>query len=305
MKQQLPPGYSSPTELPTEERRADWQQRNRAWWDAHPMRYDWREALGLPEFSLAFYREIDRRFFEDAEKYLPARARPFDRLIPFEQLGQWRVLEIGVGSGSHAQLIAPFCRSYTGIDLTEYAVVSTSRRFKAFEIDGRILRMDAEQLAFAGASFDFIWTWGVIHHSADTARVLREMHRVLRPGGLATVMVYHRSFWYAYVYAALCRGILLGGFIRHSLHELLQLHTDGAIARFYRSAEWRRLVHAAGFSIARQQILGQKSEVILLPPGRLKAAVTRLVPDAAARFVTGSLRQGSFLVTTLRKDPPA
>ena len=301
MKRQLPPGYSSPTELPPEEQRADWQRRNLAWWEANPMRYDWRDDLGVPEFSAAFYREIDRRFFEDAQKYLPARTRPFDRLIPFDRLGQWDVLEIGVGSGSHAQLMAPWCRSYTGIDLTDYAVTSTSRRFAAFDVRGRILRMDAEQAAFRDASFDFIWTWGVIHHSADTARVLREMHRVLKPGGIATVMVYHRSFMYAYVYAALCRGVLLGGFLRHSLHELLQLHTDGAIARFYSPNEWRQLVEAAGFTITRQQVLGQKSEVILLPPGRVKTALTSVVPDAAARFVTGTLRQGSFLVTTLQK----
>ena len=34
-------------------------------------------------------------------------------------------------------------------------------------------------MEFADNSFDFIWSWGVIHHSADTQRVLREMHRVL------------------------------------------------------------------------------------------------------------------------------
>ena len=72
------------------------------------------------------------------------------------------------------------------------------------------------------------------------------MYRILRPGGPATVMVYHRSWLYAYIYAALYRGIVLAGFRRHSLHELLQLHTDGAIARFYRCDEWRHLVGSAG-----------------------------------------------------------
>ena len=265
------------------------------------MRYDWRDHLDAQEFSAEFYGEIDRRFFADAAHYLPPITRPFDRLIPFEQLRDWDVLEIGVGSGSHAQLIAPQCRTYIGIDLTEYAVTSTSRRFSRFDIPGRIMRMDAEQMAFVDQSFDFVWTWGVIHHSADTGRVLREMYRILRPGGQATVMVYHRSWLYAYIYAALYRGIVLGGFRRHSLHELLQLHTDGAIARFYRCDEWRHLVESAGFVIDSHQILGQKSEVILLPPGRLKHAMTGIVPDSVARFITSTLRQGSFLVSTLRK----
>jgi SAM-dependent methyltransferase len=302
VKNELPKGYSSPTGLPPDELRGDWQQRNRSWWEQHPMRYDWKDRLAPPEFSREFYQEIDRRFFEDAQHYMPALQRPFDRLVPFAELGGCDVLEIGVGSGSHAQLIAPHCRSYTGIDLTAYAVESTSKRFEMFGLPGTVRQMDAEQMAFADASFDFIWSWGVIHHSADTRRVLREMHRVLRPGGRAIVMVYHRSWLYTYIYTALLRGVIKGGFFKHSLHELVQLNTDGAIARFYRPGEWRALVTVCGFDVEAVSIMGQKSELVLLPPGRVKQAVTAVVPDALARFVTNTCRQGSFLITTLRKQ---
>jgi len=301
MKERLPSGYGSPTSLPDDQQRGEWQRQNTAWWEANPMRYDWKQSLGHPEFSREFYREIDRRFFDDAARYMPPRHRPFDALLPFERLPQWDVLEIGVGNGSHAQLLAPHCRSYTGIDLTEYAAHSTRRRFDQFDVPGHVVRMDAEQMAFGGERFDFIWTWGVIHHSADTGRVLTEMHRVLRPGGTVVAMVYHRSWWYQYVYAALCRGVLMGGFRRHSLHELLQLHTDGAIARFYKPREWERLVAASGLVMNDYRICGQKSEVLLLPPGPLKNLLTRVVPDAATRIVTSSLAQGSFLVSRLRK----
>jgi hypothetical protein len=50
-----------------------------------------------------------------------------------------------------------------------------------------------------------------------------------------------------------------------------------------------------------ERIMGQKSEVILLPPGRLKPKLTALVPDSLARLVTNRCRQGSFLITDLRK----
>jgi ubiquinone/menaquinone biosynthesis C-methylase UbiE len=301
MKTGLPKGYQSPTGLPPEEQREQWQRENRAWWEANPMRYDWNEALGASEFTRAFYDEIDRRFFEDASRYLPARVRPFDQLVPFDRLPEWDVLEIGVGNGSHAQLLAPHCRSYTGIDLTDYAVKSTASRFEMLSLRGRILRMDAEQMTLPDASFDFIWTWGVIHHSADTGRVLREMHRVLRPGGTATIMVYHRSWLYTYVYTGLLRGVLQAGLLRHNLHELLQLNTDGAIARFYRADEWVALVERCGFAVDQLRIMGQKSEVVLLPAGRLKNALMRVIPDPLSRLVTNRLRQGSFLVTRLRK----
>jgi hypothetical protein len=59
-----------------------------------------------------------------------------------------------------------------------------------------------------------------------------------------------------------------------------------------------------GLVIDGHQILGQKSKAILLPPGRLKHAETGMVPDSVPRFMTSTLRQGSFLVSTLRKPGP-
>ena len=117
----------------------------------------------------------------------------FDQVIPFDDLCAKNVLEIGIGQGTHAQLLAPRCKSFTGIDLTSHAINMTSRRLKMFGISGNVLQMDAEAMHFPDNSFDYIWSWGVIHHSADTGRVVREMHRVLRTGGKCTVMVYNKS----------------------------------------------------------------------------------------------------------------
>jgi ubiquinone/menaquinone biosynthesis C-methylase UbiE len=301
--QKLPPGFTSPTELPDEARNSEWQQHNRSWWEKNPMRYDWGGRIPAAEFSREFYEEIDQRFFFDSSRYMPPKERPFDEIIPFAQLPQMDVLEIGVGNGSHAQLIAPHCRSYTGIDLTAYAVQSTSKRFEAFGLKGTIRQMDAEQLDFPDASFDFVWTWGVIHHSANTGRILEQINRVLKPGGKATIMVYHRSFLYFQIFTGLFRGILCGGFLKtRSLHELVQIYTDGAIARFYRPAEWRGLIESKGFTLEMESIKGQKSEIFPLPACRLKDVIMSLMPNAISRFITNTLRQGSFLITTIRKS---
>jgi ubiquinone/menaquinone biosynthesis C-methylase UbiE len=303
-EQKIPAGFAKPTDLPSEQQTSQWQAQNRAWWQKNPMRYDWNDRIPAEEFSRAFYEEIDRRFFEDAAHYAPPVKRPFDALIPFDSLASKDVLEIGVGNGSHAQLLAPHCRSYTGIDLTDHAVTSTTRRFELFGINGRIHQMDAEKLEFPDDSFDFIWTWGVIHHSANTDRILAQMHRVLRPGGTAVVMVYHRSFWYFYGLSGFFRGVLQGGLLKtRSLHKLVQLHTDGAIARFYTPAQWRDLVHSKGFRVVSQRIMGVKAEILPLPPGALKRLLMRWTPDALTRLVLNRLRQGSFLITTLAKVP--
>jgi SAM-dependent methyltransferase len=298
----LPTGFANPIAQPDRSNRDAWQARNRSWWESNPMRYDWRAPITAPEFSKEFFDEIDKRFFEDSRHYMPPKNHFFDEIIPFDDLPRADVLEIGVGNGSHAQLIAPHCKSYSGIDLTEYAVMSTRKRLELRGIRGEIRRMDAEKLDFPDESFDFIWTWGVIHHSADTGRILSEMKRVLRPRGSARVMVYHRSFLAYYIFNGFFRGILAGGLFKTgSLHELVQLSTDGALARIYRPHEWRTLVRERGLQLERWCVKGQKAELFPLPASGLKDLMMTMTPDAVARLLLNRCRQGSFLISTLRK----
>ncbi len=288
-------GLKSPVQLPESESIAkEWQALNRAWWEEAPMRYDWNKTIGAQFGTRDYFEEIDRRFFESVRHYMPWRDRPFDNLIDFESLRNKDVLEIGVGHGSHAQLIVPFCKSFTGIDLTQKGSEATASRLRIFGIPARIFRMDAEKLSFPDESFDFIWSWGVIHHSADPLQILRQMHRVLRPGGKVVVMVYHRSFWRYFIVDGFIKGILGGELFRHgSLLSVNQAGTDGAIARYYRPKEWKKLCEGL-FSIERQYITGQKSDVIPLK-------IEKVLPDNVARIFTHQLRQGSFLVAKMRK----
>src|SRR5262249_11963751 len=152
---------------------------------------DWRATLGEEPGSVSYFREIDRRFLAAAHAFMPWRAIPFDTEVPFDELADKDVLEIGVGQGTHAELLAPRARSFVGIDLTIAAAAMARKRFRLFNIPGSIVQMDAERMGFRAESFDYIWSWGVVHQAADTPRVLKEMHRVLRPGGTCTVMVYY------------------------------------------------------------------------------------------------------------------
>jgi SAM-dependent methyltransferase len=168
------------------------------------------------------------------------------------------------------------------------------------ELPADIRQMDAEAMEFPDASFDFIWSWGVIHHSANTRLVLQEMHRVLRPGGKATVMIYHRSWWHFH-FGALLRGVFQKKFRRRaSLHHIAQGATDGAIARYYTPREWRETV-AGLFDPMAIRVYGLKVEVLPIPHGRLKSLLERLIPDSVGRLLTNRLRLGTFLVAEMRK----
>ncbi len=301
--EKVPESFNASEQLPqsTEEAK-DWQAANRDFWENSPMRYDWRNSVPYEEFSRPFYEEIDRRFFETVKKFMPWKKVPFDNLLDFEAIKNKSVLEIGVGMGSHAQLIASHAGQYTGIDLTHYAVKATSERLKVFGLKGSIMQMDAEKMSFPDASFDTIWSWGVIHHSSNTQGIIREIRRVLKPGGEAIIMVYYRGWWNYYTVGSLFYGIALGGFFRtRSLAKSVQMNTDGAIARYYTKRSWHELVDEH-FNVEYTVIKGPKTDVFPLPGGKIKRFVMAMFPDAFTRFLTNRCHMGCFLISKLVRN---
>lgn len=103
-----------------------------------------------------------------------------------------RVLEIGVGLGADHQKFAEAGADLFGADLPERAVRHTKRRFAVFGLESGLAASDAEDLAFRDDTFDLVYSWGVLHHSPDTERAIAEVWRVVRPGGVARVMIYHK-----------------------------------------------------------------------------------------------------------------
>ena len=279
------------------------QAESKGWWETNPMSYDWHRTLQAPEGTREFYDGIDRRFFTSSSFY--RGKRPFEKWIPFDQLKGKRVLEIGCGLGAHAQLLSEAECNLTCIDLTEKGVTNTRRRLNLRGLHADIRQMDAEHLDFPDGEFDFVWSWGVIHHSADTEGIIRNVFRVLKPGGEFRLMVYHRrSISGLY---CLARGLFAGRFFKGmSVQQVLSSYSDGYLARFYTRRELRELLMHCGFSQVDTRVLGQKSELLPLPgkgaSGRVKHALLRILPDGLAERALSVA--GYFLFAIARKKVP-
>jgi SAM-dependent methyltransferase len=107
-----------------------------------------------------------------------------------------RVLEIGLGYGTLGQRIAERGAIYHGLDIAEEPVGLMRMRLALLGIDdeaqARVQQGSALDLPFADASFDYVYTIGCLHHTGDVARGVEEVRRVLKPGGRAVVMLYHK-----------------------------------------------------------------------------------------------------------------
>jgi SAM-dependent methyltransferase len=158
----------------------------RAFWDTEACGTHFVPAKkGTPEFYEQ-YREFRYR----VEWHIP-------ELVPFAITKDKRVLEIGCGNGADGTLFAQAGAQYTGVDLTEAAVKSARRHFEVLGFGGTFQIENAELLSFPNESFDLVYSYGVLHHTANPTNAFREVHRVLRPGGKAVLMLYHKhSFNY-------------------------------------------------------------------------------------------------------------
>lgn len=96
-----------------------------------------------------------------------------------------RVLEVGVGTGLHGRWLLDLCAvDYVGLDLSP-AMLATARLRLGLHVP--LVESAAEELPFSDASFDAAYCSGTLHHVADRARAVREMSRVVRPGGRVVI----------------------------------------------------------------------------------------------------------------------
>ena len=185
-----------------------------------------REQWGQDPCGAEYVREHElgtREFFDQIERHRYEQYAPWmPRVMGFDKFRGARLLEIGCGMGTDLLQFARGGAHCTGIDLTPRSVEITRHRFALYGIPGTFMISDGERLPFASETFDVVYSNGVLHHTPDTAGAIREVRRVLRLGGTAKVMLYHRNslnYWFEII---LRRGVVGGEFLRgRSAEEIM------------------------------------------------------------------------------------
>jgi ubiquinone/menaquinone biosynthesis C-methylase UbiE len=139
----------------------------------------------------AYFEEIEAARYHN-EPHIP-------KVAHFGDFAGKKVLEVGCGVGTDGRQFVRNGAVYTGINLDVGSTQLAKEGFEVFGLPATVLQMNGERLSFDNATFDHVYSFGVIHHSPDTVQMLREMYRVLKPGGTITVMVYHRNsvnYWF-------------------------------------------------------------------------------------------------------------
>ena len=131
------------------------------------------------------WKKIDKRKGEPDSHFIKMQEAMPEKIVSGE-LG----LEIGCGHGLDTRIMASknINTQIIAIDISEgvYPAACLSKDLK----NVRILRASALELPFKNGIFDFCYSFGVIHHTSDPSRCLREIFRVLSPGSKTFLYLY-------------------------------------------------------------------------------------------------------------------
>jgi ubiquinone/menaquinone biosynthesis C-methylase UbiE len=122
------------------------------------------------------------------------------------------ILEIGIGQGADSMQIVKRGANYYGIDLTETSVQRIKDRFRLSNLPFKEIQVaNAENIPYPDNYFDIVYSHGVIHHSPNIEKIVSEIHRVIKPGGKAVIMLYHKNSFNYHVSISVFRrvGLLL------------------------------------------------------------------------------------------------
>jgi ubiquinone/menaquinone biosynthesis C-methylase UbiE len=188
--------------------------------------------------------EGTRDYYTQVERYRYEREPFIRRFAEFESTHNLQVLEIGVGLGTdHLQFARAGARLH-GIDLTERGVELVRARLALEELSSDLRVADAEALPFADDTFDVVYSWGVLHHTPDTARAISEAVRVSRPGGRICIMVYSRHAWVSY--GLWLRHGLLRRRPTRSIADVLYHHMESLGTKGFTKREVRSMLAGVG-----------------------------------------------------------
>jgi len=208
------------------------QDKNKSWWEELPMTYeDWDSNERMPKTKEDFIR-LEKKFLD---------GNPFLRdWFDFIQFKGKKVLEIGCGSGAASCLFGKRGANVTSVDITENSIKITKANTRLQNLKINASQQDAEKLSFLDNSFDYIFSWGVLHHSQNTLKAFEEVARVLKKGGTGLIMVYNKNSLRYYLnglFWLLFKGKIFKGY---NLKSVQSFYTDGFYHKHFTPRELKR-----------------------------------------------------------------
>ncbi len=182
---------------------------------------------------------VRRQFGLNAERYVlsydHSKGESLDRMLEVvAPKPDWRVLDIATGGGHTALAFAPRVREVVATDITREMLDAAERFIRGKGVANvSFSEADACDLPFEAAEFDLVTCRVAPHHFPDCAKFVREMARVLKPGGIV----------------AMVDNVVPEDRAAADYINAFEKFRDPSHVRALAATEWIRLFEDAGFTI--------------------------------------------------------
>jgi ubiquinone/menaquinone biosynthesis C-methylase UbiE len=221
------------------------------------------------------------------------------KFTDFNLLKGLNVLEVGFGLGSDAVLLAKSSKNYFGTDLSEVSYEVTSRRLKLYGLENTNLKVGSStNLDYEDSFFDFVYSWGVIHHSGNLKKSLEEIYRVLKNGGRSKIMVYNKDSLIVFVYW-LYYSIKKFNFKR-TRAQIISENIESPGTLILSKNEFQELIESVGFSLVNLKLYRDFFYILRKYPRFLRPLI-RVIAKFLSLLLGGEEKIGYFMCAEIIK----
>jgi len=262
-------------------------------WGVNPAGWTYGKgfAKGTQEF---FFSVLEKRFTYECEW--------MDEIVHFNRLKNKKVLEIGCGAGYDAFQFCKAGADYTGIDITPDNPIIAKKHLEFCGYSGKFFEMDVEKLALP-ERYDYIFSFGVLHHTPNITKALEKMHAVLKDDGEAQIIVYYKFSIFYLLHLLVFDWLLSLKFLKMSLSDRLSQieftnSSSKALVNVYGKNQLKKICTNAGYTVIKTDIRKLTREDLPCIP--LISRLYRFIPNSWLYFL--SKRFGWYLSVRMVKS---
>ncbi|MCH7517559.1 MAG: class I SAM-dependent methyltransferase [Candidatus Dadabacteria bacterium] len=161
----------------------------RDYWNKNPFEY---------ELSKSSPGTID--YFLDVESHYNQKLGYLNKIIDYNSLNGKKILEIGCGTGSALVHFAKAGAIVSGVDISDFAIQMSRKNLELHNLNAEVFQKNGETLNYKDDSFDLVVAIQTLSYTPNPDKMIQEIHRVLKKGGEAYLIVHNYNSWLNILY---------------------------------------------------------------------------------------------------------